>query len=125
MSHITRVKTQLVEAEYITMALTDLGYEYATGKQAIGGFGAQRAEVDIKVKTKGYQVGFRQTEECYELVGDWWGVKNIKREAFLQQVTQRYAYHATCAQLATQGFALAAETVDEKGSLHLTLRRMA
>ena len=124
MSHFTRVRTQIVEKEYLMQALEDLGYAYEEGDVKIRGFGLQRQQVDIKVKTRGYDVGFRKAGASYEIVADWWGVQGTSRKKFVQQVTQRYAYHAARAKLEERGFTLASEDVQEDGRIHLVLRRM-
>ncbi len=122
MSHFTKIRTQMMEREYLIQAIEDLGYaceEDAT----IRGFGCQRQQVDIKVKTRGYDVGFRRVGASYEIVADWWGVRGTNRKKFVQQVTQRYAYHAARAKLEERGFTLANEDVQQDGQIHLVLRR--
>ena len=59
------------------------------------------------------------------MVADWWGVRDIKQDTLLSQLTQRYAYHAARVQLAQQGFDLVSETRESDGRLHLVLRRFA
>lgn len=126
MSHFTRIKTQMVEKECLTQALKDLGYVWKEGSVEIRGFGGQRTRVEIKVATKspGYDIGFRKAGDTYEVVADWWGVRDINGEQFLQQVMQRYAYHAARAKLEEQGFTLVSEEMQGE-RIHLMLRRMA
>lgn len=126
MSHFTRIRTQMVEKEYITQALQDLGYSCEVGQVEIRGYGGQRTSVEIRMSTSspGYHIGFRKSGETYELVADWWGIEEIQKDAFVQQLTQRYAYHATRAKLEEQRFSLVTEDVDQEGRLHLVLRRM-
>jgi hypothetical protein len=57
-------------------------------------------------------------------VADWWGIRDIKQERFLQQVMQRYACHAARARLEEQGFALVSEEMQQGKRIHLVLRRM-
>lgn len=123
MSHFSHIKTQMVEKEYLLQALRDLGYAVEEGDLSIGGFGRQKANVEIRVQTKGYAVGFDRTAGGYQLVGDWFGVKGISRTRFLREVTQRYAYNATRARLEEQGFALVDEDRQADGRIHLVLRR--
>ncbi|NVM26588.1 MAG: DUF1257 domain-containing protein [Desulfobacterales bacterium] len=127
MSHFTRIKTQIVEQEYLIRALEDLGYAYEEGNVRIRGYGGQRTSVEIKVSTKspGYDIGFRKVGNTYEIVADWWGVRGISQKKFVEQVTQRYAYHAARAKLEEQGFTLASEEMQEGERIHLVLRRMA
>ncbi len=125
MSHFTRIKTKMMEKEYLLQALTDLKYSYSEGRVKIRGYGGRRTEVDIKVPTKfsGYDIGLRQTANGYEIIADWWGIKSPGKKKFVQQITQRYAYCATRAKLEAQGFILVDEA-RQKGEIHLVLRRM-
>ena len=125
MSHFTRIRTQMIEKEYLIQALQDLEYKYEVGDAQIRGFGRQRQEVSIRVKTPGYDVGFRKAGKVYELVADWWGVRGTNRTEFLQRITQRYAYHAARAKLEEQGFTLVSEEVQAGNRIHMVLRRMA
>ena len=127
MSHFTRVKTQMVEQEYITQALSDLGYQWEQGELKVKGFAGARANVAIKVKLPGssHEIGFKKSGESFEIIADWWGVRGISRDKFRQQVSQRYAYHAARAKLEDQGFVLVSEETQEEGRLHLVLRRTA
>ncbi|HEX2980618.1 MAG TPA: DUF1257 domain-containing protein [Anaerolineaceae bacterium] len=127
MSHISRIKTKMVEKEYLLQALTDLGYQTEEGEESIRGFGGKQTPVEIRVPGKkiGYDIGFQRSGEAYDIVADWWGVIGVKQKEFTQQVSQRYAYHAAKAKLAAQGFNLVEEEVQETGEIHMVLRRMA
>jgi hypothetical protein len=125
MSHLTRIKTQLVEQEYLLRALQDLGYTYEVGDLRVGALG-ERTPVEIKVRT-GFlsaAIGFRKAGTAYEMVADWSLVWRVTRDTFLRQLTQRYAYHAAKAKLQEQGFTLAAEEKQPDGQIRLVLRRM-
>jgi hypothetical protein len=91
----------------------------------IRGYQGIQTPVAIKISTNnsGYDIGFRQSNDAYEIVADWWGIKDIKQDQFLQQVSQRYAYHAAKAKLEEQGFALISEEAQESDRIHLVLRR--
>ena len=127
MSHFSRVRTKMAEREFVTKALDDLGYTYEVGDLKIGGFGSARTPVEIKVSTGILKrsVGFRKSGDHYELVGDWYGLGKFGRKDFLNKLTQRYAYHAAKDKLAGQDFSMVSEEVDDKGRIHLVLRRMA
>lgn len=126
MSHFSRIQTQMAVLEYLTQALTDLGCEWETGDVQIGGLGAGRRKVDIKVKTSLFrrEVGFVKSSNGYEIIADWWGISKAQREKFRQELTQRYAYHAARSKLEAQGFDLVAEEKQADGSVRLVLRRM-
>ncbi len=127
MSHFTRIKTHMVEKQFLLQALKDLGYTYEEGEVEVRGFAAAKTKVEIKVRAGGFlgrEIGFRKAGDSYELVADWWGIGGPKREAFQQQVTQRYAYHAARTKLEAQGFNLVTEEAQD-GQIRLVLRRVA
>ena len=125
MSHFTTIKTKIVEREYLKQALSELGHSYQEGNVNIRGYQGIQTPVAIKIPTKntGYDIGFRQSNNAYEIVADCWGIKDIKQQEFLQQVSQRYAYHAAKAKLEEQGFSLVSEEAQEGERIHLVLRR--
>ena len=125
MSHFTSIKTKIVEKQYLKQALSELGHTYQEGNVQIRGYQGIQTSVAIKIPTKntGYDIGFRKTDNAYEIVADWWGIKDINQNKFLQQVSQRYAYHAAKAKLEEQGFSLVSEEAQEGERIHLVLRR--
>jgi hypothetical protein len=124
MSHISKIRTQMVEKECLLKALEDLDYKYEVGKFTLSGMAGEKAQVEIKVAISfSNDIGFRLNNGVYEIVADWWGVRK-KKEEFIQQLLQRYAYHAARLKLESQGFSLVSEEADEKGQIRLLLRRM-
>lgn len=91
----------------------------------IRGFLGRRTAAELRVPGRdgGYDVGFRKSSDGYEVVADWWGVKGIRQKEFVQQVSQRYGYHAARDKLEQQGFSIVSEEVAQ-GKIHLRLRRM-
>jgi len=126
MSHISHVKTQMVEKDFLIQALKDLGYAYEEGDLEIKGTGGKKAHVAIKVNLRlSFDIGFKNNGDAYEIVADWYGVRGLKKKEFTEKVAQRYAYFATKAKLEEQGFTLVSEEIGEKGKIHLVLRRTA
>lgn len=125
MSHFTRIKTQMVQQEYLTRALSDLGYQWEQGDLTIKGFAGARTHVAIKVSLPGssHQIGFKKSGDSFEIVADWWGIRGTSRAKFHQKVSQRYAYHAARTKLEAQGFILVSEETQAEGRYHLVLRR--
>ena len=130
MSHFTRIQTQMVDRAYLVHALEDLGLAFEEGAQAVRGYGGQRTNVELRVPTRspGYDIGFRKApraggEAAYEIVADWWGIRDVNRDSLVQRLTQRYAYHAARDQLEAQGFTLVSEERQADGQVHLLLRR--
>ncbi len=79
----------------------------------------------LKIKLRfSYDIGLKKTDKNqYQVIADWFGVKGITQKKFMEQLTQRYAYHATLDKLTDQGFALIEEQ-SEKGEIKMVLRRM-
>ena len=127
MSHFTTVKTQMVDAAFLKAALVDLGYAPEEGDVRVRGFAGEQTPAQIKVATgnKGYDIGFTRVGDRYELVADWYGIRDVQQDALVRQLTQRYAYHAARAKLEEQGFTLVQEEQQQGGQVHLVLRRMA
>jgi hypothetical protein len=125
MSHISRIKTQMVEQKFIINALHDLGYAVEEGDLKIKALGGDEVKVELKVNLKmSNDIGLRKNGNHYEVIADWWGVRSIKKETFVNQLTQRYAYHATKSKLEQQGFTLVEEETKDTGQIRLVLRRM-
>jgi hypothetical protein len=123
MSHFTRIRTELRDIETVGRALEDMGYQVEEGQ--VRGFMHQRAQADIVVRMDGgYDIGFQQTGDAVTLVADFWGLR-IDREAFLEQVTQRYAYVTVLDQAQEQGFQVVTQETQQDGSLRLVVQRWA
>ena len=117
----------MVNREFLLGALEDLGYEYACGRLEVRGFGGNRTEVEIRVRTKNpsYDIGLRRVGGHYEVVADWWGINETSEKEFVGRLVQRYVYRAARAALERdQGFSMVEEKVDDEGRIHLLLRRM-
>lgn len=127
MSHFTRLKTKIVEKEYLKQALIDLGYKYQEGNVQVNGYSGNRTNADLKIFTSNpnYDIGFQKQQDNYEIVADWWGIRDIQQAQFVQTLNQKYAYHAAKSKLEEQGFSLVSEEVEEGNQIHLVLRRMA
>jgi len=125
MSHISRLKTRMVEKKYLLQALRDMGFEPEEGDFEVVSFRGKRAAVEIRIQPLvSYPIGFRKVKGTYEIVADWFGVRGIEPQAFRRELMQRYAYHAARDQLEAQGFTLVEET-QEHGQIRLLLRRVA
>ena len=127
MSHISCLKTKLIQRDFIKQALTDLGYTFREGALQLVGHEGDREAVDMMINTgpNNSEIGLRATANGYEVVADWWGVRDLTSEQFMNRLTQRYAYVATRAKLAEQGFDLVEETTDNQRQIRMVLRRTA
>ncbi len=123
MSHISRLRTRMVEKKFVLTALKDLGYQVEEGEFHLRGM--QEADtVQLKIHIPfSYDVGLKFNNGAFEMVADWWGVRKKDREQLTTALLQRYAYHAALEKLQEQGFTLAEET-KEQNQIHLVLRRI-
>lgn len=125
MSHFSQIKTQIRNLSALQSALKDLGLDWKSGPQPIRGYQgqAQTAEVVIE-QDNGYDIGFKWNTQEYELVADmdfWQQAWSVER--FLEQVTQRYAYHTVVNTSAEQGFQVTQQTQTAEGAIRLVVQR--
>ena len=126
MSHFSRIQTKITEKPFLLAALKDLGFNFEEGSLQVRSLSGQKATVQIKVNLPlSYDLGFIEKDGTYEVVADWAGIRGLKRQEFIDHLTQRYAYHAARGKLEAQGFTLVEEREAETGQIRLLLRRMA
>ena len=81
-----------------------------------------RADLVVSTRNASYDLGFRKHGDTFELVADWYGIKDINQTQLTERLTQRYAYHAVKEKLDQQGFSLVEEVTQDK-TIRLVLRR--
>lgn len=135
MSHFTRIQTQITDQDALLDALADVGYptvevhEEGVALEGFLGEGRdQRAHVVIPRKQIGRlsnDIGFeRQSDGTYQAwISDFDSRKHDA--AWMDHLTQRYAYHATVRTLESQHFDITQQQTDVDGAIHLTLRRFS
>ena len=127
MSHFSQIKTKLRNLSSLQLALNDAGVSWQAGPKAVRGYqgNTETAEVVIS-QENGYDVGFKHNAQTgdYELVADlqYWQ-QPLSVEGFLNQVTQRYAYHTVVNESAMKGFQISEQASNEDGSIRLVLQR--
>ena len=127
MSHFTRVKTQIMDREMLVKALGDLKYQVAE-HATVRGYQGNKLKADLVVNPGGaYDIGFeKDADGCYQVVADWWGVEKdvqLSTKAFMDTMTQRYAYHKVVAEAAKQGFQVIQEVTGADQTIKVTVRR--
>jgi hypothetical protein len=125
MSHFSQIKTQIRDLVSLQSALTDLGIDWKPGPQAVRGYRGQTHNAEIVIEQdNGYDIGFSQNNEHYELVADlqYWQ-QPLSVEGFINRVTQQYAYHTVLNETARQGFQVAEQQKNQDGSIRLVLQR--
>jgi len=134
MSHYSKVTTRLVDEAALLKALADLGFaavevhERPLGLRGYkGDLRKDTAHVIIRRRFIGpysNDIGFlRQADGSYAaIISEFDEVEKGYDQAWLNRLSQRYAYHVAVTQLTAQGFSLIEEQ-DENGELVLTLTR--
>jgi len=125
MSHFSQIKTQIKDLTSLQSALSDLGVDWKAGPQQVRGYRGQTRQSEVAIEqANGYDIGFSWNGNEYELVADlqYWQ-QPLTVEGFLNQVTQRYAYHTVVKETARQGFQLAEQQQNQDGSIRLVLQR--
>lgn len=126
MSHFTTLKTRIMSKDNLIAALDDLNIVYELGDLEIRGYEGIRTRVEIRIPTSNsqYQIGFRRIGDSYELVADWYGIKEFSSAEFLAPILQRYAYRTAMLELAKQDFTVVEEEIRADNTIHITVRRM-
>ena len=125
MSHISKIKTMMVDKDLVLKALDQLGFTYQLGKQYISGMAGKKVAVNITIHTRlGNDIGLRKIKGSYEVVADWWGVLGTNQEEFSNRLSQQYALLAVTSRMQKQGFSMVSEENDQ-GKIHLVLRKMS
>lgn len=135
MSHFTTVATQITDEPSLVKALGDLGFKqveiHETAENLYGYRGDQRsqtAEIIIRrnyIGTASNDVGFkRQPDGTFQAIISQYDRSRFSKN-WLDQLSQRYAYHLAVGKLEEQGFALIAEEKQADGRIHLVARRVS
>jgi hypothetical protein len=127
MSHFSQIKTQIRNLTSLQSALTDLGIDWKSGPRDVRGYRGQTTQAEVAIEQdNGYDIGFQWNGQEYELVADlqYWQ-QNLTVNGFLNQVTQRYAYHTVMNETAKQGFQVSETEKQADGSIRLVLQRWA
>jgi hypothetical protein len=101
--------------------LADLGYTVHRNARVRGFSGTTPADL-VVWQPNGYDVGFVQAGDHYDLVANWWGCR-LDRDQFTRQVHQRYAYHAVVDSATRQGFSVAEEHTEADGTVRVVMQR--
>jgi hypothetical protein len=132
-SHFTTIKTRIADVNALVKALADLGFkqvEVHEEAQHLYGYQgdqrAQAAEVIIRRRYVGHasnDIGFkRQPDGKFEAIISQFDRAKCS-QAWLDRLTQNYAYHTARAKLEEQGFILVSEERPQGGPIRLVLRR--
>ena len=98
MSHFTRVRTRLVDEPTLREALARMGYEVLPPGSGVHGWQGNKAKAAFKVRPAktAYEIGFvPEPGHGFTVIADWWGVRVVRQDAFVRQLTREYALVGT------------------------------
>lgn len=123
MSHFTTIKTQIKDIEILEKSLYELGYDEIKKNNIIRGYLGNKESADLVIKkNNGYDIGFKKEGQVYNIVADFWGVKE-KQEVFTQKVMQKYSYNVVKQEALSQGFNISEEISQKDGTIKLVVQR--
>jgi len=132
MSHFTSIKTQIKNRDALVKALADVGFArvevHETGQPLYGFQGdvrPEKAEVIVRRKYLGAasnDIGFKlQKDGQFEAIISAYDRAYRYSRQWLNELTQRYGYHALMATVPEQGFAVEQEETLEDGTIRVVV----
>ena len=125
MSHFSKIQTSLKDLDLLKRSLNDLSIQWEPELNRVRGYRDQTTFANLVIKqNNNFDIGFSWNGFEYQLVADiqfWQQPWSI--ELFLDRVSQRYAYNSILESTSNQGFQTVNETVQEDGSIKLTLQK--
>ena len=125
MSHFSKIQTSLKDLDLLKKSLSDLSIQWEPELNRVRGYKDQTTFANLVIRQdNNYDIGFSWNGFEYQLVADiqfWQQPWSI--EMFLDRVSQRYAYNSIVESTSQQGFQSVSETVQEDGSIKLTLQK--
>jgi hypothetical protein len=123
------MKTELTDSECLKKALAETRYpmsENTAVKYQEGGYWKQMM-ADFVIHPNNSNMGviaFYKGGETYHFLADWYELPRFPRDAFLAQLKNRYAYHATKKELEAKGFEITSEETKDGTTRLLLMRRV-
>ena len=125
MSHFSKIQTSLKDLDLLKKSLSDLSIQWEPELNRVRGYKDQTTFANLVIRQdNNYDIGFSWNGFEYQLVADiqfWQQPWSI--ELFLDRVSQKYAYNSIVESTSKQGFQTVNETVQEDGSIKLTLQK--
>jgi hypothetical protein len=133
LSHFTRIRTQLRDAEVLVEALRAVGHrqvEVHDQPQTLYGYRGdarpEKAEVVIRrkhISRLSNDIGFaRRSDGAFEAIISEYDRSRYDK-AWLTKLTHSYSHAATLRYAAAHGYEIATDELQQDGTRHLTLRR--
>lgn len=135
MSHFTCIRTQIKNVNALEKALADVGFEqvevHQTARPLYGYQGdvrEQTAEVIIRrqyIGSESNDIGFKRQEDGhFEAIISEYDCGQYSQD-WLNQLSQRYAYHTLMVMAQQEGFTVEEEEVLKNGTVRVVVARWA
>lgn len=122
MSHFTTIKIQIKNGEILHECLQELGYKVECNKK-VRGYQGNKTDAEYVIRqSNGYDLGFRDNGETYEIVADFWGAR-INQQQFVNAINQKYAHKMLMAAVQEQGFNVEEEETLTDGTVRVVVGR--
>ncbi|MBW4473542.1 MAG: DUF1257 domain-containing protein [Stenomitos rutilans HA7619-LM2] len=133
MSHFTQIKTEIKDPDALVKALTEMKFKaievHETAQPLYGYQGDKRsdtAEIIIRRQYIGRMsndIGFKRQENgsFTAIISEY--DRHKYSQQWLNQMTQRYAYHALMTQVPLQGFAIEQDEILDDGTIRVVLAK--
>lgn len=134
MSHFSRVKTRINDKDLLIRCLEDMDLQISQNTEINGFEGIQSVDIAVQM-VRGYDVGFlRNSQGSYDIVADWWGVKDTKKEFFVDdlkkqleevenRIKRQYALKTIEEETRKKGFNMVEKVEEKDGSIRIVVRR--
>lgn len=128
MSHITRVKTEIKDADALLAALRKIGYRLQQeSERRPNGAGFDRSAPRIRALKGGRTIAFEPGKEGrgpYEIAADWQAFEESRAEV-LAEILRAYALEKVTKAGRMRGFSVVKQGTTRNGEIELVLRRVA
>ena len=135
MSHFSKIKTRISNKKYLIQALRQMNYDIEENSKCVGYNGNKiDADIVIKLPETNYNIAFIKSDNSYDLVADWYGLKGLDSKNIVSKIEenitiienkikQQYAYNSTVESLKEKGFSID-EEIRENGEIRIKLSRI-
>ncbi|MFV2176429.1 DUF1257 domain-containing protein [Actinomadura sp. LOL_016] len=120
------MRTRFADGTVLRRALEEMGHEVRPVGRGVRGWLGQRTEAEFKIRPGrgNHEIGFVGSKAGYEVVADWYGIRDTTERKFVQELKQTYALVSTVSTLRERGFEIDRRSTEESGEIRVVLRRV-
>ena len=122
MSHFTTIAVEIKNGDLLQQTLKEMGYPVHKNATVRGYLGNEVKADYVIPMPNGYDLGFQQKGDRYELIADMWGVA-MDVPTFVEAIHQQYAAKLIVQSASNQGFAIEQQEILEDGTIRIVVGR--